>query len=44
MRAQAVDVTEPDQTEAMVADKVAVYGRLEVIVNYAAALDQNGRD
>lgn len=43
-RVQLVDVAEPDQVEAMVADTTAAYRRLDVLHNNAAALDQNRRD
>jgi NAD(P)-dependent dehydrogenase (short-subunit alcohol dehydrogenase family) len=43
-RVQVVDVSDPDQVEAMVADTVAAYGGLDVLHNNAAALDQNRLD
>jgi NAD(P)-dependent dehydrogenase (short-subunit alcohol dehydrogenase family) len=43
-RAQAVDVSEPAQVEAMVADTVAAYGGLDVLHNNAAAINENAND
>jgi NAD(P)-dependent dehydrogenase (short-subunit alcohol dehydrogenase family) len=43
-RAQVVDVADAPAVEAMVADTVAAYGRLDVLHNNAAALDQNRFD
>jgi NAD(P)-dependent dehydrogenase (short-subunit alcohol dehydrogenase family) len=43
-RAQAVDVSDPDAVASMVAETVAGFGRLDVLHNNAAALDQNQHD
>jgi NAD(P)-dependent dehydrogenase (short-subunit alcohol dehydrogenase family) len=43
-RVHIVDVSSPDQVEAMVADTVSAYGGLDVLHNNAAALDQNRFD
>jgi len=43
-RAQLVDVADPDEVAAMVADTTAAFGRLDVLHNNAAALDQNRFD
>ena len=43
-RAQAVDVADPVQVEAMITDTVAAYGALDVLHNNAAAIDLNARD
>jgi NAD(P)-dependent dehydrogenase (short-subunit alcohol dehydrogenase family) len=43
-RAQAVDVADAPQVEAMIADTVAAYGGLDVLHNNAAAIDQNAND
>ena len=43
-RVQVVDVSDPAEVEAMVADTVAAYGGLDVLHNNAAALDQNRLD
>jgi NAD(P)-dependent dehydrogenase (short-subunit alcohol dehydrogenase family) len=43
-RSQLVDVAEAAAVAAMVADTVAAYGRLDVLHNNAAALDQNRLD
>jgi len=43
-RAQHVDVSDPVGMQALVDDTVAAYGRLDILHNNAAALDQNARD
>ena len=43
-RAQAVDVADPAQVEAMIAETVAAYGGLDILHNNAAAIDLNARD
>ena len=43
-RVQRVDVSDPAQVEAMVADTVAAYGGLDVLHNNAAAIDLNRLD
>jgi NAD(P)-dependent dehydrogenase (short-subunit alcohol dehydrogenase family) len=43
-RVQVADVSDPAQVEAMVADTVAAFDRLDVLHNNAAALDQNRLD
>jgi NAD(P)-dependent dehydrogenase (short-subunit alcohol dehydrogenase family) len=43
-RAQVVDVSDPDAVAATVADTIAAFGRLDVMHNNAAALDQNRKD
>ena len=43
-RVQVVDVADPAGVEAMVADTVAAFGRLDVLHNNAAALDRNRDD
>jgi len=43
-RAQVVDVADADAVAAMVADTVRAFGRLDVLHNNAAALDQNRND
>jgi len=43
-RPQAVDVADADAVEAMVADTLRAFGRLDVLHNNAAALRENARD
>lgn len=43
-RGQAVDVSDPNAVEQMVADTVAAFGRLDVLHNNAAAIALNGVD
>ncbi len=43
-RGQVVDVSDPEQVEAMVTETVTVYGGLDILHNNAAALDQNRFD
>ena len=43
-RTQVTDVADAAAVEAMVADTVAAYGRLDILHNNAAALDQNRVD
>jgi NAD(P)-dependent dehydrogenase (short-subunit alcohol dehydrogenase family) len=43
-RGQMVDVSDPAQIEAMVADTASAYGGVDLLHNNAAALDQNRLD
>jgi NAD(P)-dependent dehydrogenase (short-subunit alcohol dehydrogenase family) len=43
-RAQAVDVADAAQVEAMITDTVAAYGGLHVLHNNAAAINENAND
>ena len=43
-RAHGVDVADPVQVEAMIADTVVAYGGLDILHNNAAAIDQNAND
>jgi len=43
-RAQAVDVADPAQVEAMITETIAAYGGLDVLHNNAAAINENAND